>query len=109
VVRDNDAVELVHRLGCDALLSFKTSGIEDPEVRWTTPRALAVAAFAVSAMVRRNAPETAYLVELYEMSWGLDGDIDAASALSIDLADIGRMAERAGSLGATRMTLDVNW
>lgn len=107
IVKDDDARATLRTTGCEALLTFKTDGVEDAHVTWVTPNDLFTATFLMSRMVAESDPETSYLVELYAR--GGSQFEDPRQALSVDLHDLSKIAAHVAKLGVKSMTVEVNW
>jgi len=61
----------------------------------------------LSQLVADGDAATGYLIELYG---GTRYDVaDPGHALSVDLADIAKMALHAAKLGVEKVTMEVNW
>ncbi len=98
--------DALRKLNAEALLSYKTDGVEDDEVDWVTPGQLRDAAVRLREAVRAGSPETGVVLETYARG----GDpAYTAEEFVCDLEDIVAIAEWAEAEGATRMTLEVNW
>ena len=99
--------EALARLGAEALLTYKTDGVEDDEVDWVTPGRLREAALRLREAVRAGAPETAVILETYAR--GSNGVHPVVEEFVRDLDDIVATAEWAEREGAEVITLEVNW
>jgi hypothetical protein len=107
VVKDHDALDLLDRLGCHAITSFFTNGMRENEIDWVSPGDMFQAAQILSKMVADQDPAVGYLSELYART---RHEVENPSvSLSVDLADIAKMALFVGRLGVTEMTMQVNW
>jgi hypothetical protein len=97
--------EALKKLGAEALLSYKTDGVEDDEVDWVTPAQLRDAAARLREAVLAESPEAGVILETYTR-----GRIPATAADFVrDLEDVIAMTRWAEEEGATVMTLEVNW
>ncbi|HEX6623867.1 MAG TPA: hypothetical protein VF064_09150 [Pyrinomonadaceae bacterium] len=99
--------DALRRLGAEALLTFKTDGMEDEEVDWVTPVQLREAAARLREAVRAGSPETAVILETYARR--SNGIYPVAVEFVHDLDDIISTAEWAEREGAKVLTLEVNW
>jgi len=107
VVRDSAALDALRELGCEAVTTFLTRGVDESEVAWVSPGELFAAAQTLSQLVADADAATGYLIELYG---GTRYDVaDPGHALSVDLADIAKMALHAAKLGVENVTMEVNW
>lgn len=99
--------DALRRLGAEALLSYKTDGMEDEEVDWVSPRQLRDAAERLREAVRAGSPEAAAVLETYARR---SNKLDPVEVEFVrDLDDIIAITRWAESEGAARMTLEVNW
>lgn len=97
--------DALKRLGAEALLTYKTEGVEDDEVDWVTPAQLRDAAARLREAVLAGSPDAGVILEPYTR-----GRIPATAADFVrDLDDIVGLARWAEDEGATLMTLEVNW
>jgi hypothetical protein len=102
-----EALEHVLALGCGAILTFTTDGLDDSDVDWVTPAALKSAALTLRELVLRKDPRARGLIESYAVGANL---IEAAhEEFAQDLDDVAQIAAFAADLGVSRMTLEVNW
>jgi hypothetical protein len=99
--------DALRRLGAEALLSYKTEGIEDEDVDWVSPRQLRDAALRLREAVLAGAPETAVILETYARR--SNNIYPVAEEFVHDLDDIAAAAEWAEREGAKMLTLEVNW
>lgn len=99
--------DALRRLGAEALLSYKTEGMEDEDVDWVSPRQLREAALRLREGVLADSPETAVILETYARS--SNNIYPVAEEFVRDLDDIVATAEWAEREGAEVMTLEVNW
>lgn len=97
----------LRRLGAEALLSYKTDGMEDDEVEWVSPRQLRDAAARLREAVRAGSPEAAVVLETYARRSNKLGPVEVEFVRDLD--DIIALARWAEAEGAARMTLEVNW
>lgn len=106
-VEQPDVLAAVRALGCGAVLTYTTEGIADDDVEWVTPAQLKAAALALRDLVERRDPRTMVIVDSYAKDANRIDPVQAEFAR--DLADVATIADYAASVGATRMTLEVNW
>jgi hypothetical protein len=99
--------EALGRLNAEALLTYKTDGMEDEEVSWVRPAQLRDAAARLREAVRAGATETGVIVETYARN--CNSPANAAEEFVRDLDDIVAVADWAEREGAAVMTLEVNW
>lgn len=99
--------EALGKLKAEALLTYKTEGLRDEDVRWVSPGQLREAAVRLREAVRAGASETAIIIETYARN-NRSPHSDAEDFIT-DLEDIIEITEWAEMEGATRMTLEVNW
>jgi hypothetical protein len=105
---DEPAVhDAVRQLGVDAILTYKTDGMEGDDVSWVSPQQLRDAATRLRDAVRAGAPVTRIILETYERNANRVDPI--AQEFICDLDDIVAMTKWAEEEGAPRMTLEVNW
>ena len=105
---DNAPVlDAVKRLKAEAILTVKTDGWEDDDVNWVTPDELREAAERLRVAVQTASPEAATVLCSYRQNANLADPVE--DEFIRDLEDIIGLAEWAQSLGASRMTLEVNW
>ena len=99
--------DAVRKLGAEAILSYKTDGMDDEDVEWVSPRQLRDAATKLREAVLAGSPETRVIIENYERN---ANRVDPVVEEFIrDLDDIIAIANWGEEEGATRMTLEVNW
>ena len=99
--------EALKKLNAEALLTYKTDGMDDDDIDWVTPQQLRDAATALREAVRAGKPETRVILDTYERN---ANKIDPLpKELIRDLNDIITMANWAEEEDVTRITLDVNW
>lgn len=99
--------DALRRLGAEALLSYKTEGMEDEDVEWVSPRQLRDAAARLREAVRAGAPEAAVILETYARS--SNGIAPVAEEFVRDIDDVVAIAGWAEREGARVLTLEVNW
>src|SRR5512144_3080400 len=58
--------KVLAKLNADAILTYKTDGMEDEDVSWVTPRELREATMRLREAVRARLPETRVILETYE-------------------------------------------
>ena len=97
------------KLRADAIVTYKTDGMDDDDVSWVSPQQLRDAATRLRDAVRAGAPETAVIVATYDRHADADADAAAAEQFIADLDELIAVTTWAEAQGATRMTLDVNW
>ena len=96
--------EALEKLGAEALLTYKTDGVEDDEVDWVSPAQLRDAATRLREAVLNGSPDIGIIVETYTR-----GRIPVTAADFVrDLEDIIAMTRWAEEEGAKVMTLEVN-
>src|ERR1044071_3276870 len=96
--------EALRRLGAEALLTYKTDGVEDDEVEWVTPAQLRDAAARLREAVVAGSPDSVVILETYTR-----GRVPASAADFVrDLDDVIAMTRWAEEAGAKVMTLEVN-
>lgn len=97
----------LQHLGSEALLTYKTDGMDDEDVHWVRPKDLRDAATTLRDAVRGGLPETQIILETYARH---ANRIDPVVAeFTRDLDDIIALTQWAENEGASRMTLEVNW
>ncbi len=102
-----DVIKAIEDLGCKAILTYTTAGLEDTDVDWVTPEELAQAARTLKEAVHQNRPGIERILKTYELSCN---DVDPLEDEFIqDLVDLEAIAEWAAKKGVSRMTLEVNW
>ena len=101
------AREAVTALGASALLTHTTYGMKDEQVRWVTPAELRDAAARLREAIEAGLPGTEVILATYER--GANGVDPLVEEFIRDLEDVRAIAEWAGSEGAEKMTLEVNW
>lgn len=99
--------ESIRRLNADAILTYKTDGLDDEDVEWVTPQQLREAAMKLREAVRAGLPETEPILRIYEKSANRSDPL--ADEFIQDLDDIISLTKFAEEEGATKMTLEVNW
>jgi hypothetical protein len=95
------------RLNAGALLTFTTNGVADEDVDWVTPQQLRAAAVTLRDAVKANHPDTRVILEIYGRN--ANGIDPIEDEFNQDLSDIEAIANWAEEVGASRMTLEVNW
>ena len=96
----------IKNLSVEAILTYKTDGMDDEEVSWVTPDQLAGAAAKLRQAVQVGLPETGIILETYERN--ANNVEPAAEEFIRDLDDIIALARWAEAEGAKRITLEVN-
>lgn len=104
---DPDALDAVKRLRAEAVLTYKTDGMEDEDVGWVSPLQLRDAATRLREAVRVGAPDGEIVLKSYERN--ANGIAPIAEELIRDLDDIIALASWAENEGAEKVTLEVNW
>jgi|KBSMisStandDraft_5_1062788.scaffolds.fasta_scaffold777058_1 hypothetical protein len=99
--------DAIRKLKAEAILTYKTDGMDDEDVSWVSPQQLRDAATRLCEAVRAGSPETRIILEVYERN--ANGIDPLAQEFVRDLDDIITMTNWAEQEGATRMTLEVNW
>jgi hypothetical protein len=99
--------DAIRKLKAEAILTYKTDGMDDEDVSWVSPQQLRAAATRLCEAVRAGSPETRIILEVYERN--ANGIDPLAQEFVRDLDDIITMTNWAEQEGATRMTLEVNW
>ena len=99
--------DAIRKVQAEAILTYKTDGMDDDEVTWVSPQELRDAATRLRAAVQAGSAEAKTILETYEK--GANGIDPIAEEFSRDLDDIIGMTKCAEESGATRMTLEVNW
>jgi len=99
--------DAIRKLKAEAILTYKTDGMDDEDVSWVSPQQLRAAATRLCEAVRAGSPETRIILEVYERN--ANGIDPLAREFVRDLDDIITMTNWAEQEGATRMTLEVNW
>ena len=95
-----DVLTRIRELGLGPILSFRTDGVDDDEVAWASPDALATAAAQLRELVLAEDARVARIVETYAMS---ANQVDPVhEELGRDLADIVDMMAWARVQGAAR-------
>jgi hypothetical protein len=104
---DSRAEDVVRALGAGAILTYKTDGMEDEEVKWVTPQKLGKAALKLRAAVEAALPGTEVILETYGRN--ANGVDPLVEEFVRDLDDVKAIADWAESEGTKRITLEVNW
>ena len=100
-------VDAVKKLKAEAILTYKTDGMDDEDVSWVSPRELRNAATKLRDAVLAGSAETRIIVETYERNANRIDEV--AKEFIRDLNDIIAMADWSEEEEATRITLEVNW
>src|SRR5690242_8283720 len=99
-----EIIEILHDLGCDALLTCITEGVSEDEVFWVTPDQLAEAALWVRELVLNGDPRVQALVESYAVN---ANNVDPVNDEFVqDLLDVAQIAEFFSEKGVGEMTLE---
>lgn len=104
---DPAVLDAIRKLNAQAILTFKTDGVEDDDVAWVSPRELRDAATRLRDAVRAKAPETAVILDSYEL--GAHAGSKVEETFVGDLEDIIEIANWAEAEGTNQITLEVNW
>src|SRR5574341_372508 len=96
--------EAIRKLNAEAILTYKTDGMDDEDVSWVSPQELRDAATKLREAVRAGAPETRIILETYERNANAFDPVD--KMFIRDLNDIITMANWSEEEGATRITLE---
>jgi hypothetical protein len=100
-------VDAIRKLNAEAILTYKTDGMEDEDVDWVSPRQLRDAAEKLREAVLAGSIEAVIILETYERG---ANRLEAVREEFIrDLNDIISIANWCEKEGATRLTLEVNW
>jgi len=97
----------IKNLTAEAILTYKTDGMDDEDVSWVTPQQLAEAAAKLRQAVQVGVPETGIILKTYERHANHVDPI--AEEFIHDLDDIIVLAGWAEAEGAEMITLEVNW
>ena len=100
-------VDAVKKLKAEAILTYKTDGMDDEDVSWVSPRELRDAATKLRDAVLAGSAETRIILEIYERNANRIDEV--AKEFIRDLNDIITMANWSEEEEATRITLEVNW
>jgi hypothetical protein len=100
-------IDAVKTLNAEAILTYKTDGMDDENVSWVTPQQLRDAATKLRDAVRAGSAETRIILETYERNANRIDEV--AKEFIRDLNDIITMANWSEEEEATRLTLEVNW
>lgn len=106
-VDEPEVLAAVRDLGCAAVLTYTTDGVDDADVAWVTPAELKAAAMKLRELVLRQDTRTRVIVKSYERE--ANGIDPVHEELARDLADVATIADYAGGQLASSMTLEVNW
>jgi len=106
---ENEAAvgDAIRKLKAEAILTYKTDGMDDEDVGWVSPQQLRDAATQLREAVQAGSPETRIILEVYERNANRIDPL--AEEFVRDLNDIIAMTNWAEEEGATRMMLEVNW
>lgn len=94
-------------MGCKALPTCTTDGVDDSEVDWVTPDELIAAALKLRDLVKAGDSRIEVVIESYSAEANETDPI--SEELMRDLADVKAIAEWAKIQGADKMTLAVGW
>ena len=97
----------IERAGAEALLTFRTQGLDDKDVDWQEPAAVEKAAHVLLPLVRSQDRGLRLALKLYAKN--AIGDAPVHEELAQDLDDIAALARWARKAGAKQMTFDINW
>jgi alkanesulfonate monooxygenase SsuD/methylene tetrahydromethanopterin reductase-like flavin-dependent oxidoreductase (luciferase family) len=100
-------IDALGKLKAEAILTYKTDGMDDEDVSWVTPQQLRDAATKLREAVRVGSAETRIILETYERNANRIDEV--AKEFIRDLNDIITMANWSEEEEVTRMTLEVNW
>ena len=106
-VDEPEVLNAIRRLGAEAILTYKTDGMEDEDVEWVSPGQLRDAARRLRQAIKEKRPEAKVILETYERN--ANGIDPVEEELIQDLDDVEAIASWAEEQGAARMTLEVNW
>ena len=106
-MQDEADQALLIKAGVGALLTFTTAGIEDDEVDWVTPGALAAGALKLCDLLSQAHPAAQRALQAYAIE--ANGVEAVEKEFVTDLQEVAALARWAETQGATRMTLAVNW
>jgi hypothetical protein len=104
---DPKVLELVKSHGCGALLTSITDGVDEDDVDWVTPEALAQSATRLRKLVLDRHPGTTPILRSYEKNANRCDPVEQEFAR--DLEDVAAIAEFFKAQGVEEMTLEVNW
>jgi hypothetical protein len=99
--------DAIRKLKAEAILTYKTDGMDDDDVTWVSPQELRDAATKLREAVQARSAEAKTILETYEM--GANGIAPIADEFIRELDDILAMTRSAEEGGAKKMTLEVNW
>ena len=99
--------DAIRKLNAEAILTYKTDGMDDEDVCWVSPQQLRDAATRLREAVQAGSSETRLILETYERNANRIDPV--AQEFTRDLNDIITMTNWAEKEGATKMTLEVNW
>jgi hypothetical protein len=100
-------IDAIKKLNAEAILTYKTDGMDDEDVEWVSPQQLRDAATRLKEAVRSGAPEAGIILETYER--GANRLKPVAEEFIRDLDDIIALADWSEKEKAMRLTLEVNW
>jgi alkanesulfonate monooxygenase SsuD/methylene tetrahydromethanopterin reductase-like flavin-dependent oxidoreductase (luciferase family) len=100
-------VDAVKKLKAEAILTYKTDGMDDEDVSWVSPQELRDAATTLRDAVLAGSAETRIILETYERNANRIDEV--AKEFIRDLNDIITMTNWSEEEEATRITLEVNW
>ena len=106
-VDEPEVLNAIRRLGAEAILTYKTDGMEDEDVEWVSPGQLRDAARRLRQAIKEKWPEAKIILETYERNANRIDPVE--EELIQDLDDVEAIASWAEEQGAARMTLEVNW
>ena len=99
--------DAIRKLKAEAILSYKTDGLDDEDVSWVSPEQLRDAATKLREAVEERLPETEIILKTYERSAYRSEPV--SDQFIRDLDDIIAITKWADDEGATKLTLEVNW
>lgn len=106
-MQDEADQALLIKAGVGALLTFTTAGVEDDEVDWVTPDALAAGALKLCDLLAQGHPAAQRALQAYALE--ANGVEAVEEEFVTDLQEVAVLARWAKAEGASRMTLAVNW
>jgi hypothetical protein len=104
--RHGDVLKALRILRVDAVRTCKTTGMDDSQVMWVAPYALAADALWLRHLVMNNALGTRRIIETYAMH--AHSELPGTE-LAQDLLDVASVARYAAQLRVPLMTLYVEW
>jgi len=102
-----DVLKALAVLRVEAVRTCKTAGMDDSQVQWVTPHALAADAMWLRHGILVRAPGTKRIIETYALR--ANGVDPVEQELAQDLLDVAAIARFAVQQGVPRMTLEVIW